>query len=410
MIKEIKMPAGGQTTDTSTVGTWLVKKGDRVERGDALLEVETDKATLTVESYAKGIVLAILAEEGDIASAGDVIAYIGEESDRAEVEKRLSGKSQKDEKYEEDEYQPIDKSVPRAKPDIKMKKGNILDIKAMPNAKLMAKNAGVFLEDVAKYAEKNILKRQDVENYLAYEVEKKERKTIEITQQNTEEKVPLTTMRKIIAQRMTESAQSIPMFNASVEINMEQSIRFRKTVNDSGNDVKISYNDILFKCMEAAIRKYPYINASYTDDALILHKDVNIGLAVSVEGGLVVPVVKQVNAKNILEISCDNKTNVEKARQGKLSTDDMSGGTITLSNLGMYPVTNFQAIINPPEVCILAVGCMEKKPVFEEGEWKTAIVMNITGSFDHRVIDGAYAAQFLTALKKIIENPALALL
>lgn len=410
MIKEIKMPAGGQTTDTSTVGTWLVKKGDRVERGDALLEVETDKATLTVESYAKGIVLAILAEEGDIASAGDVIAYIGEESDRAEVEKRLSGKSQKDEKYEEDEYQPIDKSVPRAKPDIKMKKGNILDIKAMPNAKLMAKNAGVFLEDVAKYAEKNILKRQDVENYLAYEVEKKERKTIEITQQNTEEKVPLTTMRKIIAQRMTESAQSIPMFNASVEINMEQSIRFRKTVNDSGNNVKISYNDILFKCMEAAIRKYPYINASYTDDALILHKDVNIGLAVSVEGGLVVPVVKQVNAKNILEISCDNKTNVEKARQGKLSTDDMSGGTITLSNLGMYPVTNFQAIINPPEVCILAVGCMEKKPVFEEGEWKTAIVMNITGSFDHRVIDGAYAAQFLTALKKIIENPALALL
>ena len=191
---------------------------------------------------------------------------------------------------------------------------------------------------------------------------------------------------------------------------MERCIAFRKTINEARKEGKISYNDILFKCMEAAIRRYPYLNASYTEEAIILHKDVNIGLAVSVEAGLVVPVVKQVNGKGIEAISAENRINIKKAREGKLMPEDMSGGTITLSNLGMYPITEFNAIINPPEVCILAVGAMEEKPVFEQGQWRPVPVMKITGSFDHRVIDGAYGAEFLAELKKVIENPALALL
>lgn len=416
MLKEITMPAGGQTTDTSVVGTWLVKQGDKVKRGDPLLEIETDKATLTVESFAKGTVLAILVEEGDQASAGDVIAYIGEESDLPELEKRLKGeKAEAPEEVgtqkpspqaaaagEEAEYQPIDPSSP-----VRYVSGkeDLGEIKAMPNAKKIAREQQVSLRDVAEFAGKSIMKRQDVQAYLD-----QEGKNAAEVKEAEDTRIPLTTMRKVIARRMLESSANIPSFQATVEVDMTNCIALRGAVNAGRKEGKISYNDILFKCMEAAIRRYPYLNASYTDEAILVHKDVNIGLAVSVEAGLVVPVNKKVNGKGIEEIAADNRTNIQKAREGKLAPEDMSGGTITLSNLGMYPVTEFNAIINPPEVCILAVGAMEEKPVWEDGQWKPVPVMKITGSFDHRVIDGAYGAQFLAELKKIMENPALALM
>lgn len=421
MIKEITMPAGGQTTDTSTVGTWLVKKGDKVNRGDELLSIETDKATLTVESFAKGMVLALLVQEGDKASAGEVIALIGDESDMAEAERRAGGKSLaddtakmpgaatlEDEDSAEDEYQPIDKTAPvryaedskkRHKPQ-ELQEKSLADnketgeIKAMPNAKLLAKEHKISIADVADYTGKTVLKRIDVQTFL----------------NAGKNRVPLTAMRRTIARRMLESSQNIPVFKVTVEVDMERCIAFRKKVNDNRDGLKISYNDILFKCIAAAMQKYPYVNASFAEDAILLHEDVNMGLAISVDGGLVVPVVKKVNAKSITEISKENNENISKAREGRLSADEMSGGTITLSNLGMYPVTQFDAIINPPEACILAVGAVQEKPVFENGQWRMAPYMNITGSFDHRVVDGAYGAQFLTELKKIIEDPAMALL
>ena len=426
MIKKITLPAGGQTTDTSTIGTWLVKKGDKVQRGDALLEIETDKATLTVESFAKGTVLALLAEPGDELPAGTVIAYVGDESDMAEVEAMIDGKSEQAagtgkaevnvSEDEEDEYQPIDKKAPvryanasgSKQEEIKPEKVNLGDIKAMPNAKKIARENGVSLADVASFAGKNILKRQDVFAYLENKeaaVSKAETKAA-----SNDTIVPLTKKRKVIAARMLQTTQNVPVFAATVEVEMEQCIAFRKLVNSGKDNVKISFNDILFKCMEAAIRKFPYVNSTYTDEAIILHGDVNIGLAVSVDDGLVVPVVRNVEKKTILQISDVNKENIVKARSGKLSLEEMSGGTITLSNLGMYPIVQFNPIINPPEVCILGIGATEDKPVFADGTWKTVPVMKITGSFDHRVIDGAYGAQFLAELKKIIENPALALL
>lgn len=461
MIKEIKMPAGGQTTDVSVVGTWLVKCGDKVKRGDALLEIETDKATLTVESFAKGTVLALLASEGDRAAAGEVIALIGDESDREEANKRLSGdgtvqgQSPKAEKASpgpsqagdtewEEEYQPIDKNAPRRMktdrygrstsadgsaqtapgPSAQTAPGasaqaepKPADIKAMPNAKLLAKENHISLTDVAKAAGKTILKRQDVRAFL-------EQRSLEDAQagklpenspvtdnpaESRETRIPFTNMRRIIARRMLESAQNIPVFTATVEIDMTQCISLRKQINSGKDDRKVSYNDILFKCIEAALRAWPYVNASCAEEEIILHRDVNIGLAVSIDGGLVVPVVHKVGEKSITQISARNRENVRKAREGKLLPQDMSGGTITLSNLGIYPVTQFTAIINPPESCILAVGAMEEKPVLTDGTWKAVPVMKLTGSFDHRIIDGAYGAGFLSELKKMIENPALAL-
>ena len=425
MIKEITMPAGGQTTDTSTVGTWLVKKGDKVKRGDMLLEIETDKATLTVESFAKGTVLALLAEEGDRVSAGKVIAYIGDESDLPEVEAKLGGKADvqanvqiqkeespytgREEAPQREEYQPIDKkaSVLYTPVPTREETGPALsDIKAMPNAKLLAREEGISLEAVAAYVKKDILKRQDVQKYMD---DGAPAKITGIKPDASYTEVPLSQMRKTIARRMLESTQNIPSFQATVEVRMEQCTMLRKMINDNKEGKKISYNDIFFKCIEAAIRKYPYVNASYTDTAILLHHDVNIGLAVSVDAGLVVPVVKQVNKKTIAQISEVNQQNIGKAREGSLSAEEMSGGTITLSNLGMYPITQFNAIINPPEVCILAVSTAEEKLEFIDGQWKVVQVMKITGSFDHRVVDGAYGAEFLTELKRIIESPALAL-
>lgn len=430
MIKEITMPAGGQTTDTSTVGAWLVKIGDKVRRGDELLTVETDKATLSVESFAKGTVLAILAEEGDKAAAGEVIALIGDESDKPEVEERLGGQSASGleaamtagyvpDGNEEEEYQPIDKSQPvrfacaqGVKPARAVhRKSDMEPIKAMPNAKLLARAHGISLGDVASFSGKNNVKRADVQKFMD-EAPCMDTAVTEETghAEASVTEVPLTSMRRTIARRMLESSRNIPVFRASVEVDMEPCIAFRTRVNGNKTGFKISYNDILFKCIDAAVRKYPYVNASYTDDAIVLHTNVNIGLAVSLDAGLVVPVVEAVNEKTITQIAQENKSNISRAREGKLAPEDMSGGTITLSNLGMYPVTQFDAIINPPEVCILAAGTVYDRPVLKEGQWAAVPMMTITGSFDHRVVDGAYGARFLAQLKAVIEDPAMALL
>lgn len=396
MVKEITMPAGGQTTDTSTVGTWLVKKGDKVKRGDALLEIETDKATLTVESYAKGTVLEILAGEGDVVPAGQVIAYIGDEGEMLPAASKTEAVTT--EPYEvEDEYQPIVKASPI--------QNERADVQAMPNAKILARDNHISLEAVAEYTGKKLLKKRDVKDYLDHS----NGTCVCAEKEDMSVRVPLTAMRKVIGRRMLESSRNIPAFQATIEVDMTQSIELRRIVNAENADRKISYHDIIFKCVEAAIRKFPYINASLGEEEIILHQDVNIGLAVSVEMGLVVPVVRKVQQKNIEEISLINRANVSKAREGKLMPEEMTGGTITISNMGMYPITQFSAIINPPEVCILALAEIEEKPVIREGNIEIVPVMKITGSFDHRVIDGVYGAQFLAGLKKIIETPALAL-
>ena len=436
MIKEIKMPAGGQTTDVSKIANWLVKVGDKVKRGTELLEIETDKATLTVESFAKGTVLALLVNEGDEASAGDVIAYIGDESDRDEVAQRLGGgggaapaPKQEAAEDEEDEYQPIDKNAPKNYVKKDQSAADLMaekpaaekavpdDIKAMPNAKLAAKENGVSLADVAAYTGKNVLKRADVLDYVenaekapatAGEAAASEAPAAPAAVRRGDERIPLTKMRKAIAVMMEKSTQTIPAFQVATEIEMDACIAFRKLIN-AVPDRKVSYNDILFKCMEAAIRKYPMINASYEEDAIVVHHDINIGLAVAVDAGLLVPVCKNVEQKTISEISEINKANIAKARMGKFAADDMRGGTITLSNLGMYPVSHFTAIINPPEACILAIGGVKEKLVMKDGKVEVIHVMEVTASFDHRVIDGAYGAGFLKELKAIVENPALAL-
>ncbi len=409
MLKKITMPAGGQTTDTSVIGNWFVKCGDKVKRGDPLLEIETDKATLTVESFASGTVLKILAETGEERSAGDVIAYIGNEGDlEAETKQAPAPQPSAPAAVEaanedEDEYLSISGNLPAQAPAAQPIKPPApkSDIKAMPNAKKLAQQQDVSLEEIADALQKTTLKRADVEQYLA---DKKAPATVQAVTA-----VPLTTMRKVIAKRMCQSAQTIPMFRASVEIDMTAITALRKAANAS-SEVKIAYHDIFCKCVDAAVRSHPYVNASFGENEILLHNNVNVGIAVSILDGLVVPVVKSVESKRISEIAAQSGELIRRARQGKLSPQEMSGGTITISNLGIYPVTSFDAIVNPPEVCILALSAIVDRPVLVDGQWKAVPTMTVTGTFDHRVVDGAYGAAFLADLKRLAENPAQILL
>ena len=219
-------------------------------------------------------------------------------------------------------------------------------------------------------------------------------------------------MRKTIAKRMTESVTKVPHFMVSIEIDMTQCIILKKKLNDylEEGKVRISFNDILMKCVSKAIEKYPFINAMYGEEKIKIHKNVHFGLAVSVEGGLVVPVVRQTNKKTIIEIARENMNNIHKARNNQLPPADLTGGTITLSNLGMFGIDCFTAIINQPESCILAVGQIAEKPVSRDGQITSRPMMTITASFDHRVIDGAVGAAFLKEVKLLLENPELLLI
>ncbi|MCL2864106.1 MAG: 2-oxo acid dehydrogenase subunit E2 [Lachnospiraceae bacterium] len=403
MIKKIIMPSGGQTTDQSLVAVWNVKKGDPVNRGDVLLEVETDKATLPVESFAKGVVIDILVEEGDFATTGEVLAVIGHESDVAAYwEEQSNSRTDKSkattpiaEVKPDDEYMPIGQKIT----------SHTNKIKAMPNAKKFAKEQQIPLDDVAKELNLAVIKRADLIQYIERKQTNSGISDAITTAEYTD--IPHTNMRRTIARRMLESTQNIPTFQITTEIDMTECIHFRKSVNARYPNNNISYNDIIMKVIAAAVELYPNVNAMWTEDAIRQFKGVHVGLAVSVENGLIVPVIHGVEHLKLRQIAEKARTLINKARDGELKSEDMQGGTITISNLGMYPVQHFTAILNPPEVCILALGSIKDKVILQDGNVQAVPTISATATFDHRVVDGAYGAQFMAYVKELLECPAL---
>lgn len=399
MVQKIIMPSGGQTTDEMLILRWNKNPGDLVKRGDVLFEIETDKASMSVESYAEGTLLAINYKEGEKVKTGEIVAYIGDAGDKIPED---HGK--KILKPEEKKIAPeiIVNNAVDNKDKIRensLKKIDLKIVYASPLAKNKARIENIKIEDIANHFSKNLIKKADIDNYIR-------------DKQSSDAEggyyfLETTSMRKTIAKRMKESVSISPHYIVSVDVDMTEVVSLRKKLNEylAGKEYKITYNDILMKIAAKAIGSFPLINSSYQEEKIKVFNDINFGLAVGLDNGLIVPVVKQVNNKSISEIALANIKNVAAAKNNKLQESDITGGTITLSNLGMFGINNFTAVINQPESCILAVGAIIEKPVVKDYQIVIKEMMNITGSFDHRVIDGTLGAAFLKMVKEIIENP-----
>ncbi len=411
MAEVIRMPRMSDTMEEGNIVGWLKKEGDQVESGETLAEVETDKATMELDSFTDGVLLHIAVKEGPVPIDG-VIAVIGEEGEdwKAAIEQAGSPDSSNKETETSTSEEPIAK--------IHEDKGHTPEpstteqrVKASPLAKSIAKEVGIDLTSLKGSGDSGRIVRKDVEAAM-------QQATPQATPVDsvapptalyqsftaTPEDKPVSQMRKTIARRLSESKFSAPHFYLSITINMDKAISTRKSINEMA-DVKVSFNDMVIKAVAAALKLHPAINSSWLGDKIRYNREVNIGVAVAVEDGLLVPVIKNTDTKTLTQINAEVKYFASKAKDKKLQPDEMSGNTFTISNLGMFGIDEFTAIINPPDACILAVGGIKAVPVVKNGTIVPGNEMKLTLSCDHRVVDGATGAQFLNTIKGMLEDP-----
>ena len=424
MAEKIEMPKLSDTMEEGMIAKWNVKEGDKVESGDVIAEVETDKATMEVEVFDSGTILKILVGEGESVPLGGLMAVIGEEGEdisdilegvgsgsesekktvSKESEKEKSGKKGGDAAGDGESYDPANVELQDNGASEKGKSGSDDDgrIKASPLARKMAEEKGISLKEVDGSGPEGRIIKRDIEEFepaattaapAAATFESRETREIRVSQ-----------MRKTIARRLSESKFTYPHFYETIDINMKPAVQARAQLNEM-SEVKISFNDIVVKACAHALRHHPDVNSSWMEDKIIQHGDVNIAVAVAVDEGLLTPVIRQVDMKSLRTISGETKELAGLARDKKLQPDQMEGSTFTISNLGMFGIEEFTAIINPPNACILAVGAIRDVPVVENGEVVPGKRMKVTLSSDHRVVDGAKAAAYLNTLRQMLENP-----
>ncbi|WP_299115485.1 pyruvate dehydrogenase complex dihydrolipoamide acetyltransferase [uncultured Winogradskyella sp.] len=410
----VTMPRLSDTMEEGTVATWLKKVGEEVEEGDILAEIETDKATMEFESFQSGTLLHIGLQEGESAKVDALLAIIGPAgTDVSGVAKnfKIAGsetksKPQKEEKKVE-APKPIEtkKEAPKAlntSASVSTSDGRIF---ASPLAKKMAEEKGINLSQVNGSGENGRIVKRDIENFTPSAAQSSAvvTKFVPSGQEDFDE-VPNSNMRKAIAKNLAKSKFSAPHYYLNVEFDMENAIAFRAQYN-SLPDTKISYNDMIVKACALALRQHPQVNSQWFDDRMQLNNHVHIGVAVAVPDGLVVPVVKFANEQSLTQIGAAVKEFAGKARNKKLTLDEMEGSTFTISNLGMFGIESFTSIINQPNSAILSVGTIVSKPVVKNGQVVPGNTMKLTMACDHRTVDGATGAQFLQTLKGYIENP-----
>lgn len=397
------MPKLGMTMTSGKITKWLKKEGDKVEQGEPLLEIETDKVTMEEEATYSGVLLKILAKEGETVPVNQPIAIIGQQGEN--VDDLLKQSNIIEEQKEPQQNEPIEETK---KP---ISQGEQTSIptkpRATPVARKIAKEYDIDLTQIKGSGPSGRIQRKDVEEYLKNLQQRKlptqeEPKSKPVSYTRT---IPLTGMRGIIASKMKQSVNTAPHYYVTMDINMEEILKLREALSEKVQNAKISINTFIIKAVALAIKKYPIINSFVDNDQIILKDQINIGLAVALEEGLIVPVIREADKKGLSEIAYEERQLIEKAREGKLTPDEYNGGSFTISNLGMFDVTTFTAIINQPEVAILAVGKIIPTPVVEDGEIKIKPMMKATLSSDHRVIDGAVAAKFLKKIKEILEDP-----
>ena len=408
------MPRLSDTMEEGNIIGWLKKVGEKVAPGDILAEVETDKATMDLESFHEGVLLYIGVKEGPVAVDG-IIAVIGQEGEDfeslikedASAAPSAAPAAQEPTAPAETTSQPSQAATAaQATPTTGESDARI---KASPLAKSMAKENNLDIATITGSGEGGRIIKKDIEAALASGGSRSTgiaASGVSYAAMATGEtkEIPLSQMRKTIAKRLGESKFNAPHFYLTIKINMDRSVDARKAINASG-DVKISYNDIIVKAAALALRKHPMINASWLGDKIVVNGQIDVGVAVAIDEGLLVPVIRNTDLKPLQVINAEVKEYAGRAREKRLKPEEMQGNTFTISNLGMFGIDEFTAIINPPASCILAVGGIEKTPVVVDGEIKVGNIMKVTLSCDHRVVDGATGAAYLKTLQTYLENP-----
>ena len=425
MAEIIRMPKMSDTMEEGVIAGWLKKVGDEVKSGDILAEVETDKATMELESYDDGFLLHVGVKDGESVPVDGVIAIIGEKGENIDdILKEVSNEQNnngavdpKDEEEIVDEDDSVEENLEvKEEEEVKNTEDKIEDInidfsnesdriKASPLAKKLASEKGVDISMVKGSGDGGRIIKEDIENFKHSEnIPTKEVKLPEIYSKESYEEIPVSQMRKTISKRLAESKFSAPHFYLTMEIDMDNCVEGRNKINET-SDVKISFNDIIIKAAAVSLRKHPMVNASFLTDKIRVNNHIHIGVAVAVDEGLLVPVIRFADNKSLSHISTEVRNLAGKAKNKELQPSDWEGNTFTISNLGMFGIDEFTAIINPNDACILAVGGIKNTPVVKNGEIVPGNVMKVTLSCDHRIVDGAIGSAFLKTLKELIEDP-----
>ena len=425
MAEIVYMPKLSDTMTEGVVASWNKKIGDPVEAGEILAEIETDKATMEFESFYDGFLLHIGVETGSKAPVNSILAIIGEKDE--DVKSILESESQKVESSSESEKietpseekapEPVVEKViapktppkeapkPKKQPKEKASGDRIL---ASPLAKKLAFERDIDISKVIGTGDGGRIIKTDIDNYVPYAGVSSFGSSPGLTEEvYTDE--PVSQMRATIARRLAESKFSAPHFYLTVSINMDQAIEARKSINKEIQPAKISFNDLVVKAVAISLKEHPQVNSSWMGDFIRYNDHVNIGVAVAVPDGLLVPVVRFADGKTLTQIGAEVKEMAGKAKDKKLQPEDWEGNTFTISNLGMFGIDEFTAIINPPDSCILAVGGINEVPIVKNGEVVPGNVMKVTLSCDHRSVDGAVGSAFLNTFKNYMENPVLLL-
>lgn len=428
MADYIVMPKLGFDMREGVLNTWLKSVGDSVSKGEIVAEIESDKATLELESQVAGTLLHLLHEPGDVVPVGANLAIVGEQGEdvsglvSGNGSTAAAGETPAAEVDEETKVEAEDSSPPAATeapaaetpsataaPDESYPGG----AKATPVARRLAEDKQIDLLKVKGSGPDGRITKADVESYVA--APQPEAKPTsppaatvaapaEIGPES--EAVALTRLRQAIGRRMVESKTTVPHFYVTTEIDMEQALELRKQINATlPDEAKVSVNDIIVKAAALAVRDFPNLNAELSGDTIVRHNRINVGSAVAIEGGLTTIVQKDTDTSTLSKVARDNREMIARAREGKVKPEDVEGGTFTVSNLGVYEVDHFIAIINPPEAAILAIGSARQVPVVKDGQLAIGTRMKATISADHRVTDGAEAAQYMQRLKELLENP-----
>ena len=408
---EILMPALSPTMKEGNLAKWVKKEGDRIKAGEVIAEIETDKATMEVEAVDEGILGKILVADGtENVAVNSCIALIledGEDKKSLESYEKKSAAPKKIEAKKEEKTTPLLTTY-----DLRLTTGETQ--KASPLAKRIAKESGISLAGISGSGPHGRIIKEDILGFT-----KCGGARTGTVQRNPQEfhSVKNNNIRKVIAKRLLESKQNVPHFYLSCELKIDKLLELRAALNEvaeidaAGNpSYKISVNDLIIKATAMALKKVPEANSAWSDDAILIYNNIDISMAVAIDGGLITPIIKNADQKTVQIISTETKQLAKKARDGKLQPEEFQGGSFSISNLGMFGIDNFAAIVNPPQSCILAVARAVEKPVVEHGQIKIAHMMNVTLSSDHRSVDGAVGAEFLKALRRFIEHPILMML